>query len=58
MRDWKLIAQGLGLDIPDGELEIMRPTLDRLEEKFRPLAAAIPHDMEPAVVFPPPEENR
>lgn len=58
MRDWSLIAAGLDLKIPAGELEKITPALSALEAAFRPLAASIPHDIEPAVTFAcPPEEQ-
>jgi hypothetical protein len=49
MKNWKQIAEGSGLDIPD--LERIAPALDALEAAFRPLAGAIPHDAEPSLVF-------
>ncbi len=38
-------------DIPEEALERIAPVLDALEAAFRPLAAAIPEDVEPAVTF-------
>jgi hypothetical protein len=49
MKNWKQIAEAAGLDIPD--IGRIAPALDGLEAAFRPLAGAIPHDAEPALVF-------
>ncbi len=38
-------------DIPEEALERIAPALEALEAAFRPLAAAIPEDVEPAVTF-------
>jgi hypothetical protein len=58
MRDWSLIAAGLDLRVPAGELERITLVLAALETAFRPLAAAIPPEIEPAVRFEcPPEEQ-
>jgi hypothetical protein len=51
MKDWKQIAAGLGLDIPEADLARSVPALERLEATFRPLAGAIPESVEPAVTF-------
>ena len=51
MKDWKQIAAGYGLDIPEPDLERVIPALDALEASFRPLTAAIPESVEPAVTF-------
>jgi hypothetical protein len=37
MTDWKAIADARGLNIPPEDLDKIIPTLDRLEEAFRPL---------------------
>ena len=50
-RDWISLARALGLDIPDPDLENIKPALDALELSFRPLAANVPHLTEPAVTF-------
>ena len=57
MKDWKLIASGLGAGLRAEDLERITPALDALEAVFRPLAAAIPYETEPAVVFEPPPED-
>jgi hypothetical protein len=51
MKNWKKIATGNGLDIPDADLERIAPALDALEAAFRPLAREIPASVEPAVIF-------
>lgn len=57
MRDYRQIAAALKLNIPDDQLARVIPPLDGLEETFRPLAATIPHETEPAITFViPPEE--
>ena len=50
-RDWNMLAQALSLDIPDPDLDKIKPALDALETSFRPLAANVGHLVEPAVVF-------
>jgi hypothetical protein len=49
MKQWKKLAEGAGLDIPD--IERIAPALDSLEAAFRPLVRAMPYDAEPAAVF-------
>jgi hypothetical protein len=49
MKNWKLMAEAAGLEIPDIE-RIVLP-LDGLEAAFRPLVKTIPHDVEPALIF-------
>ena len=44
-------------DIPEEALERIAPALEALEAAFRPLAAAIPEDVEPAVTFKAGEED-
>jgi hypothetical protein len=50
MKDWKLIAQGYGLNIPEQDLEALVLAMDRLEDAFRPLVAAIPLETESSYV--------
>jgi hypothetical protein len=38
-------------EIPEEARERIAPALEALEAAFRPLAAAIPEDVEPAVTF-------
>ncbi len=56
MKDWKKIASGNGLGIPEADIDRIAPALDRLEAAFRPLTTDIPASIEPAVTFRP-EEN-
>ena len=59
MTDWKTLAAGRGLSIPDQELERMSAVLAGLEAAFRPLVKTIPPETEPAPVFAcAPEESR
>ncbi|HWQ54391.1 MAG TPA: hypothetical protein VN442_11950 [Bryobacteraceae bacterium] len=51
MKDWKQIAAGHGLDIPEAQIERSAPVLDGLEAAFRPLVRTIPEWVEPAVTF-------
>ena len=45
--------------VPPADLAKMRPILDALEAAFRPLAASIPHDTQPALIHTlDPEDNR
>lgn len=57
MKDWKKIASGYGLDIPEEQIARIAPALDGLEQIFRPLAGRIPHDVEPAIAFRAGEEE-
>lgn len=50
-RDWHALARALALDIPEPDLDRIKPALDALEAAFRPLAGNVPHEVEPAVVF-------
>ena len=59
-RDWKLIAKGIAPEIPEPELEKVFGVLQALETQFAPLRQSLPHDTEPALIFPPfpaPEEH-
>ena len=51
MKDWKLIVKAHGFDITEQEFERIKPTLDGLEEVFRPLTKQIPLETEPAPIF-------
>ena len=51
MKNWMLIAAGLETGLSEAEIEEIAPVLDALEASFRPLAAALPHESEPAVTF-------
>jgi len=51
MKNWKLLAASLGLDIPQSDLEKIQPALDSLDAAFRPLTKEISHETEPAFTF-------
>jgi hypothetical protein len=51
MKNWNAIALGNGLNLTDEYLARITPPLDALEAVFRPLVAAIPHEVEPAVTL-------
>jgi len=51
MTDWKSIAKARLLNIPEADLQRIAAPLDALEAAFRPLAAALPAHVEPAVMF-------
>ena len=51
-RDWNLIASGIAPEIPEQELEKVVSVLQALETQFAPLGQSLPHDAEPALVFP------
>ena len=57
MKDWKKIASGYELQIPDSEFERITPALDSLEKSFRPLVRALPQNLEPALIFGIPHEE-
>ncbi len=57
MKNWKLLASSLNLDIPDAGLEKIALAMDALESAFRPLVPGIPHETEPAVIFHLPPED-
>ena len=57
MKDWKKIAAGYGLRIPDADFERISGPLDSLEKSFRPLVDAMPQDLEPAFLFAIPQEE-
>lgn len=50
-RDWKQIARASALPLPEAELDGIVRTLAALEAAFRPLAASLPPDLEPALNF-------
>ena len=51
-RDWNLIAKGIAPEIPEPQLEKVVGVLQALETQFVPLLQRLPHDTEPAVIFP------
>jgi hypothetical protein len=58
MRNWKLVAAGLDAGLSEAEVERIAPALDALEAAFRPLAAALDYEAEPAVTFEASPEER
>ena len=58
MKDWKQIAAAAGTEIPAEDLARVASALDALEAAFRPLARAIPEEVEPAVTFRADEEEK
>ncbi len=51
MSDWKLIATGRGLVIPDDEMEKIAVVLEAMEAGLRALVPTIPLLVEPVVTF-------
>jgi hypothetical protein len=51
-RDWNLIAKGIVPEIPEPQLEKVVGVLQALETQFAPLLQRLPHDTEPALIFP------
>jgi hypothetical protein len=51
MKNWRLIASGMNLGIPETNWELLAPVMDDLEAAFRPLISLIPFETEPAVIF-------
>jgi hypothetical protein len=51
-RDWNLIAKGIAPEIPEPELEKVVNVLQALESQFAPLRKKLPHETEPALIFP------
>ncbi len=55
--DWKQVAAGYGLDIPEAQIECIAPVLDALTAAFRPQVEGIPFETQPAVTFDPEPER-
>jgi hypothetical protein len=51
MTDWNGLARARGLNIPADAVERIAPSLQALEDAFRPLPAKLPHSVEPAVTL-------
>jgi len=51
MPDWKLIAAGLELEIPETELDRISPPLEGLHSRLRSLLPSVPLLVEPLVSF-------
>jgi hypothetical protein len=50
-KDWKIIAQGLSLEIPEADLARTVAPLNALETAFRPLAASLTPDIDISVIY-------
>jgi hypothetical protein len=57
MKDWKRLAEGLDLNIPEPDLERIRAPLNTLEASFRPLVSKLPLETEPAYLLLVPEDG-
>jgi len=57
MKDWASTAKAAGLDIPAQDISRIVPTLNSLDETFRPLAESLTPEMEPAALFRADEEQ-
>jgi hypothetical protein len=51
MTNWTALAQARALDIPAAAVEAIAPSLDGLEQAFRPLLAKLPFTLEPAITL-------
>jgi hypothetical protein len=51
MTNWPALAAARGLDIPPAAVENIAPSLDSLEQAFRPLLARLPLTVEPAITL-------
>ncbi len=58
MTNRRLIAAGLNAGLTEADVERIASALDALEAQFRPLAAALSYETEPAVVYAPAPEER
>ena len=57
MTDWKSLAAARCPDIPADSVARIVPSLEALEATFRPLAATLRPEEEPAITFANPEER-
>jgi hypothetical protein len=57
MKNWSLMAQAQGLEIPEDQLRRISTTLDALEAAFRPLTSQLNPGVETAVTYVPPVEK-
>jgi hypothetical protein len=51
MTDWTALARARGLDIPAVAVERIAPSLEALEQAFRPLPGKLDFAAEPAVTL-------
>jgi hypothetical protein len=56
-KNWKMIAAGLNLGLPQEELESLQVTLDGLDDAYDPLARQLSPGIEPAILFECPLEE-
>lgn len=56
-KNWKLIATGLNLGIPQEDLEKLQGTLDQLDDAYSPLTHRLSPAIEPAILFECPLEE-
>ncbi len=56
-RDWKMIAAGLDLSVPEEELEKVLSTVRSLDKAFHPLVQLLSPDAEPAFHYGWPSED-
>lgn len=57
-KNWQAMAQARGLEIPAAEWDRIAPALDALERAFRPLAAHLPPELEPPLLFRAEEDSQ
>ena len=51
MKHWRAIAQAYGLPLSAAELDRIAPSLEALEEAFRPLIGDLTPGLEPCIEF-------
>ena len=51
MKDWRLVATALKLQIPEADLDRAQASLESVEAVLRPLINSIPMETEPAFVL-------
>ena len=56
--DWEALVRARGLEIPPEQLDSVIEPLRALDRRFRPLAAALSFDLEPATSFCADPESR
>lgn len=57
MKNWSLMVQAQGLEIPEDQLKRISTTLDALEAAFRPLTQQLQPGVDSAVTYVPPVEK-
>ena len=56
--DWEALARTRGFELPPEQLDRVVEPLRALERRFRPLAAGLSFDLEPATTFRADPESR